>query len=74
METRYGYTDEAIVNDEGNPVLMPSPTREGYTFSGWYDNDGLNGNICQYYPTAYPAGVTTYYAKWTGLPQTVRAS
>jgi uncharacterized repeat protein (TIGR02543 family) len=50
------------------PITLPTPTRTGYTFAGWYTNAGLTtkiGNAGANYP---PTG-TTYelgaYAKWT---------
>ena len=43
---------------------MPSTTREGYTFDGWYDNAQLSGEAVASLPAEYPVGTTTYYAKW----------
>ncbi|MCF0134941.1 MAG: InlB B-repeat-containing protein [Lachnospiraceae bacterium] len=40
------------------------PTRTGYTFKGWYPNQGGTGTKVSGYPSKYPAGTTTYYAKW----------
>ncbi|MDR0828719.1 MAG: InlB B-repeat-containing protein, partial [Prevotellaceae bacterium] len=44
---------------------LPTPTRTGYTFDGWYTN--TNGSGMQYtYSTVYnTAENTTIYAKWT---------
>lgn len=40
------------------------PTRNGYTFKGWYDNSGFNGPvIAQVTKGSY--GNKTFYAKWT---------
>jgi uncharacterized repeat protein (TIGR02543 family) len=70
----YGITYE--LNGGINNVLNPSvyiseevttlfdPTREGYTFDGWYDNIGLSGAPV----TSIPIGSTinvSLYAKWT---------
>ena len=45
-------------------VVFRSPTREGYTFKGWYDNPSFSGNPT----TSIPVGSTgdrNLYAKWT---------
>ena len=39
-------------------------TREGYTFDGWYDNNGFSGSsVTTISPT--DTGAKTFYAKWT---------
>lgn len=46
------------------PLTLPTPTRSGYTFGGWYTNSGLTTSA----GTTIPAGSTgnkTFYAKWT---------
>lgn len=51
-------------------VTLPTPTRTGYTFGGWFDNSGLTGTAV----TVIPAGSTgnkAFYAKWTGNMVTV---
>lgn len=55
---------------EGLPITLEEPTRDGYTFGGWFDNAGLTGSAV----TTIPAGSTgskTFYAKWTGNTVTV---
>ena len=43
---------------------LPTPTKTGYTFAGWYDNSGLTGNkITQI--TKGTTGDKNLYAKWT---------
>ena len=54
-----GYTGDVIENRE-----MPTTTREGYTFDGWYAEPELTNKV-ETLPEKYPAGTTTYYAKWT---------
>ena len=47
----------------------PAP-RDGYTFDGWYDNEGLTGEPV----TEVPLGSTgdkTFYAKWIPVPYTI---
>lgn len=54
-----GETDGAV------DAMLPTPVREGYTFAGWYSNEKLNGEPLSALPSVFPAGTTTYYAKWT---------
>jgi uncharacterized repeat protein (TIGR02543 family) len=45
-------------------ITLPTPTRSGYTFAGWFDNSSLTGSAV----TQIPAGSTgnkTFWAKWT---------
>ncbi len=58
-----GRTGEALAS-----TAMPTTTRAGYTFAGWYDNAQLSGPEATALPAAYPAGTTTYWAKWTANP------
>ena len=49
---------------ESTDITLDEPTRTGYTFAGWYDNEGLTGNAV----TTIDQGSTeniTLYAKWT---------
>lgn len=49
--------------DTATPIL--SPTKMGYTFSGWYTNSNLIGDsITELSSTGYTADITLY-AKWT---------
>ena len=58
-DNRYQYANS------GDTVTVPeAPTRSGYTFGGWYDNEALSGDPV----TAISADATgdqTYWAKWT---------
>ncbi len=51
---------------KGDVVSLPTPTRDGYTFAGWYtsSNFGINTKLDGAY-TAAKDGVVTIYAKWT---------
>ena len=53
-----GVTDGPITG------ALPSPTRSGYDFAGWFDNSGLTGTALSALPATFPVGTTTYYAKW----------
>lgn len=56
---------------ESSAVTLPTPTRTGYTFNGWYENADLStGGV----KTTIPAGSTgnkTYWAKWTPITYTI---
>ena len=48
---------------DGKLTSLPTPTRSGYTFNGWYTEDGAKVD------TAYVFGTdTTIYAQWTSIP------
>ena len=57
---------------ESAAITLPTPTRTGYTFAGWYENADLStGGV----KTTIPAGSTgnkVYYAKWTPITYTIR--
>ena len=58
-------------NVESATITLPTtPTKTGYTFSGWYDNEGCTGEPI----TTIPQGSTedkTFYAQWTANTYTV---
>jgi uncharacterized repeat protein (TIGR02543 family) len=52
----------------GTPIKLPTPTRTGYTFAGWYSNAGLTTKIGNAGANYSPTGTTSAlraYAKWT---------
>ena len=56
----------------GTAVTLPTPSKTGYTFGGWYDNSGLTGSAVT---SPYsPSSDVTLYAKWTGQTYTVNFS
>ncbi len=54
----------------GGVASLAAPTRTGYDFSGWYDNDSFNGSPITSIP-ANSAGDKTLYAKWTPHKYTI---
>jgi len=48
----------------GSVLPLPTPTRAGYGFAGWYTDEALK-QPCK--ATTVPNGGLTLYAKWTGL-------
>jgi|GEM_PF-3155996 len=58
-----GSAVTAITQDYNTSVSTPSnPTREGYTFDGWFSDAGL---ISPYTFSTIPAQNITLFAKWT---------
>ena len=67
-----GYASVGIVENhkkEGASIDLPTPTRPGYTFGGWYTNLGLTTTASN--PYTMTANNTTLYAKWTIISFTV---
>ena len=56
-------TNPATYRDDTDTPLA-APVRTGYSFGGWYDNEGLNGTPIAGIP-AGSSGDKTFYAKWT---------
>ncbi|MBR5423932.1 MAG: InlB B-repeat-containing protein, partial [Clostridia bacterium] len=48
-------------------VTLPVPTRDGYSFEGWYLNEGCTGTSYAGGSSYTPAGDITLYAKWTAV-------
>ena len=66
----FEYNDEEVTasNSEncckGDAVSLPTPTRTGYTFKGWYDA-ATGGNLIGKAGASYtPSGNITLYAQW----------
>ncbi|NLC67237.1 MAG: leucine-rich repeat protein [Clostridiaceae bacterium] len=67
-----GGTDVSdITANYGDAITLPTPTREGYMFDGWYEDEtDNNGSGTQFTATTMPdlgpdGTVKTLYAKWT---------
>ncbi len=56
-----GYGVEPVYGRYEDAVEIKIPTRPGYEFAGWMDE---NGNVTTV-PAEVPVGGGTYYAKWT---------
>jgi uncharacterized repeat protein (TIGR02543 family) len=61
-------TSSASFTTGGTPIRLPTPTRTGYTFAGWYSDAGLTSKIGDaggdYSPTDSTLTLNAY-AKWT---------
>jgi uncharacterized repeat protein (TIGR02543 family)/uncharacterized protein (TIGR02145 family) len=49
---------------ESAAINLPTPTRDGYTFDGWYEAADFSGSAVTTISTG-STGDKTYYAKWT---------
>lgn len=74
FDTTGGDEVESIDCKGEEPITLPLPVREGYSFGGWYSNENLNAEYKvgdsgdSYFP---PADNYVLYAKWNPLPITV---
>ena len=65
FETNGGSTVTSITQEIGSRITPPaSPTRDGYTFAGWYTLENLMTNGASYTWSVMPAADITLYAKW----------
>jgi len=62
FETNGGNLITAITQDYDTVVSLPTPTKSGYSFDGWYSNEELTESFVI---TTMPADNITVYAKWT---------
>lgn len=46
-------------------VTLVSPTKVGYTFLGWFDNQGCTGSAITSIAVSSATGNKTFYAKWS---------
>ncbi len=67
----YNKNSGTIANEDnykkytyGKGLTLPTPTRRGYSFSGWYDNADYTGTPVTAISTT-DIGAKTFYAKWT---------
>ena len=55
---------------ESAAITLPTPTKTGYTFGGWFDNENCTGSAITTI-AASSTGDKTFYAKWTANTYTV---
>ena len=58
----------------GSAITLPTPTRTGYTFGGWYSDLALTTSIGAAGASYSPTGATlalAAYAKWTAINYTI---
>ena len=72
LNTNGGTLSDTITSyTYGTAVSLPAPTKTGYTFAGWYENEGCSGDAVTEI-TATDIGDKTFYAKWTLEVPTVK--
>lgn len=65
-----GTPENFIVGTVGSEVgvtSIPTPTRDGYTFVGWFEDQACQGNPVQTFPARFVPGRTIYYASWIAV-------
>lgn len=50
---------------DGATITLPTPTRDGYTFNGWFTAETEGTQITEIGTTNKPTSDVTYYAQWT---------
>lgn len=55
----------------GTPVYLQIPTKTGYTFIGWYTDEGLTAKVENPVITATDSGDKAFYAKWQATNYTI---
>ena len=63
-----GSCGTASATYEGSALILPTPTRPGYTFNGWYTAASGGTKIGDAGATYTPTANTTLYAQWTAMP------
>jgi uncharacterized repeat protein (TIGR02543 family) len=61
-----GGNSTASADSIDTALTLPTPTRTGYTFAGWYAEAGLTTLIGNAGASYTPTSDSTLYAKWTG--------
>ena len=64
-----GLTDAPSVyvyTVESQDITLPTPTRDGFTFGGWYTNPGYTGDAITVYDCSL-GGNNFLYAKWNAI-------
>jgi len=67
-----GGTVDLFANWTKSSITLPTPTRTGYTFAGWYSDAGLSASIGAAGASYTPSADITLYAKWTAHTYAVR--
>ena len=70
-ETTYTYGEGSgyiTANYKNNSVNLPTPTKSGYTFNGWYTQSSGGSKVSNTYT---PSANTTLYARWSANSYTL---
>ncbi len=68
--TNNGIVD-LYANWTDNSVTLPTPTKTGYTFAGWYSDEGLTVKVGDAGKGYTPNANISLYAKWTLVTYTI---
>lgn len=60
--TEYTYYPAIDRDDMSSEFMLPTPTRAGYSFDGWYEEATFRHEVCEV--PIDTVGNKTYYAKW----------
>ncbi|GMO22955.1 MAG: hypothetical protein Pg6A_10220 [Termitinemataceae bacterium] len=66
-------SNPAVYTYETNTITLQAPTKAGYTFGGWFDNQNLSGTAVTQIVKG-STGNKTLYAKWTATTATLNYS
>ncbi len=61
-------TTSSSYTSGGTAITLPTPTKTGYTFAGWFSDAGLTTQVTG---TQTPSSSYTLYAKWTAATFTL---
>jgi len=64
-----GQTIPSITKNYNEDIVLPTVTKEGHVFGGWYQNPNFTGEA--FTATKMPAANTNLYAKWTPIEITI---
>ena len=67
-----GSCSTASATYQGTALTLPTPTREGYTFNGWYTAASGGTKIGDAGATYTPSANVTLYAQWTINSYTIK--
>ena len=57
---------------ETEKVTLKEPTKDGYTFDGWYESSNFSGTAVTSWKSGEKIAVVTLYAKWTANTYTAK--
>lgn len=63
--------DAKLVFDSQAETILPVPSKEGYSFAGWYDNEEFSGTAITVLPAGSVQSDSTYYAKWESIAYSI---
>ena len=63
--------DDDQYTTDGVAITLPTPTRDGYSFGGWYSDAGLTTSVGDAGDNYTPSLNLTIYAKWTAIARSV---